>query len=112
MEEGVSKNSKTLFINAWAAHARGDDEEAEQLFRQVLVIEPDSIETQYGLAIVLKAKGNPQEAARLFEKIVHQIEHQAMTDRNRFRMLRRLALGQLNYIRDQDWNLEREVWQR
>ncbi|RCK76220.1 MAG: hypothetical protein ANABAC_0371 [Anaerolineae bacterium] len=112
MERDPTSEVKIHLKNAWAAHARGDDLEAEKLFRQALAIEPDSIETMYGLAIVLKAIGRIQEAIAQFEKIVYTVENREWKDRNRARMVRRLALGQINYLRDKDWNLEREVWQR
>jgi hypothetical protein len=64
------------------------------------------------LGIVLKAIGRTQEAIAQFEKIVYNIENREWNDLNRARMLRRLALGQINYLKNQDWNLEKEVWQR
>jgi len=112
MEKEASSVAKILFKSAWEAHARGDDGEAEKLFRQALTIAPDSIEIIYGLGIVLKAIGRTQEAIAQFEKIVYNIENREWNDLNRARMLRRLALGQINYLKNQDWNLEKEVWQR
>lgn len=112
MEKEASLEATNLFKSAWEAHARSDDGEAEKLFRRALAIEPDSIETIYGLAIVLKAIGRTQEAIVQFEKIVHNIENQQWGDLNRARMLRRLALGHINYLKNQDWNLEKEVWRR
>ena len=112
MEKDATSKARILFKSAWEAHARGDDEKAEKLFQQALAIEPDSIEIIYGLGIVLKAIGRTQEAIVQFEKIVHHIENREWNDLNRARMLRRLALGQINYLKNQDWNLEKEVWQR
>lgn len=111
MENEASSEARILFKSAWDAHARGDDGEAEKLFRQALAIEPDSIETMYGLGIVLKAIGRTQEALAQFERIVHHIENQEWNDLKRARMLQRLARGQINYLKNQDWNLEKEVWQ-
>lgn len=112
MEKEANLEATNLFKSAWQAHARGDYGQAEKLFRQALAIETNSIETMYGLGIVLKAIGRAQEAIAQFEKIVHNIENQQWSDLNRARMLRRLALGHINYLKNQDWNLEKEVWQR
>lgn len=112
MNRVSSGDAQNLIKNAWEAHARGDDETAEQFFRQALADNPDSIETMYGLAIVLKASGRHREAIHVFEDIIRKIESQEWEDRDRIRMLRRFALGQVNFLRNQDWNLEREVWQR
>lgn len=109
MGKEASSEARTLFKSAWEAHAHGDDGEAEILFLQALALEPDSIDTMYGLGIVLKAMGRTQEAIARFEKIVNNIENQEWSDLNRARMLRRLALGQINYLKNQDWNLEKEV---
>ncbi len=112
METDSEKALQTLCNSAWAAHANGDETEAEKLFRQCLAVEPDSIEIIYGLALVMKAKGQNGEAIRLFEEVIRKIESRKWENHARARMLRRLALGQVNYLREQDWNLEREVWQR
>ncbi|MCS6906706.1 MAG: tetratricopeptide repeat protein [Anaerolineales bacterium] len=105
-------DARVLFNSAWAAHARGEDSEAEKLFRQSLELEPNAAETLYGLAMVLKATGRVSEAIQLFEEVVYKVDNQGWTNRNRAKMLRRLALGQINYLRDRDWNLEKEIWQR
>ncbi len=109
--EDQKKDAQSLFKAAWAAHAQGDDHQAEDLFRRSLEIDPESVEALYGLAIVLKAVGRHSEAIQLFEETIRKIETQKWEDLNRTRMLRRLAVGQINYLRQQDWNLEKEVWQ-
>lgn len=108
----AKEEMKTLFMAAWAAHARGNDIEAEKLFCQSLELDPDSIDALYGLAIVMKAMGQNRDAIHLFEEIIRRVESREWEDRDRARMLRRLALGQVSYLRDQDWNLEREVWRQ
>lgn len=110
--EPDSLEAKKLRNAAWAAHARGEDQEAERLFRRSLELDSRSVETMYGLAIVMKAIGQAREATRLFEEIVCKVENEEWENRDRARMLRRLALGHLNFLHDQDWNLEREVWQK
>lgn len=112
MEIDSEKALQTLCNSAWAAHAKGNETEAEKLFRQCLEVEPESIEAIYGLALVMKAKGQNDEAMRHFEEVIRRIESREWENHARARMLRRLALGQVNYLREQDWNLEREVWQR
>ncbi len=49
------------------------------------------------------------EAIHLFGRVVQMIDSMEWEDRNRARLLRRLALGQINYLRHQPWNLEKEV---
>lgn len=57
MEIDSEKALQTLCNSAWAAHAKGNETEAEKLFRQCLEVEPESIEAIYGLALVMKPKG-------------------------------------------------------
>lgn len=105
-------DAKVLFKDTWATHAHGNDDEAEKLFREVLEVDPVSIEALYGLGIVLKAMGQHRRAIELFEEVVRSNDQRKWEDPVRIRMLRRLSLGQVNYLQNQDWNLEREVWHR
>jgi tetratricopeptide (TPR) repeat protein len=96
----------------WSEYASGQFEAAEKTFRKVLDQSADAIEAYYGLGLSLKAQDRREETIRAFQKVVDLLEKDQAVDRVRKTMLRRLALGHINVLRQGDWNLEKEIWQK
>ncbi|HLE14293.1 MAG TPA: hypothetical protein VI776_06060 [Anaerolineales bacterium] len=96
----------------WAFHSRDLDDQAEADFRRAISIDPEDVDATYVLGLVLKAQGRKDEAIVSFQKAVDLIQAGKVENRDRREMLRRLALGHINEIKDGDWNLEKEIWQR
>ena len=96
----------------WAFHSRGLNDQAEADFRRAISIDPEDVDATYVLGLVLKAQGRKDEAIVSFQKAVDLIQAGKVENRDRREMLRRLALGHINEIKDGDWNLEKEIWQR
>ena len=97
----------------WVLHAsRKNEDVAEEYFRKAAVENPSSVDALYGLGLVLKAQDRRQEALQVFQKVVELLESNAVDDRVRAGMLRRLTLGHINQIRTGDWGLEKEIWKR
>ncbi len=95
------------------AYMRRDREEkAEMDFRRALDLDPDSIDANYVLGLVLKAQGRFEEAVEQFQKAIDLLEAGNLDDKARIEMLRRLSLGHINELKKGDWDLEKEVWHR
>ncbi len=101
-----------LIKNAWFAHAQGDQDGAERHFRMALSQAPESVDAHYGLGLTLKAQGRKEEAIQEFQEVLRLLEGGIFDDRARTEMLQRLAKGQINFLTDGDWNLEKEIWKR
>lgn len=96
----------------WAYHSKGMNDQAEADFRRALSIDPEDVDATYVLGLVLKTSGRKEEAIASFQKAVGLIEAGKVENRDRSEMLRRLALGHINELKEGDWNLEKEIWQR
>ncbi len=101
-----------LIKEAWLAHSKKNDDEAEQVFRKAITLDPKSVEATFGLAIVLKSQSRFNEALQMFERTLQLINEEAIGNKDRAAMLKRMALGHINLIKTGDWNLEKEIWQR
>ncbi len=104
--------SAELLRQGWNEYGSGHFEDAEKSFRKILDQTADSIEAYYGLGLALKAQDRREETIRAFQKVVDLLEKDQSVDRVRKTMLRRLALGHINILRQGDWNLEKEIWQK
>jgi cytochrome c-type biogenesis protein CcmH/NrfG len=101
-----------LIAQAWKAHSKKEEDNAEELFRKAYTLDPKSVEAVYGLAMVLKAQERLKEASNLFQQVIQILDEKPARDPNRASMLKRLAMAHLNRIQTGDWNLEKEIWQR
>lgn len=90
--------------------SKGNHDAAEENFRRAISVNPNSVDAYYGLALVLKAQDRRKEAIAMFQKVLDLLNANVVEDRNRAQMLRRLALGHINWLQSGDWNLEREIW--
>lgn len=103
---------ETYMRRGWAYHSRDLEDKAEADFRRALDLDSESVDANYVLGLVLKAKGDINEAVQQFEKTVQLLEAGKLDDKSRTEMLRRLSLGHINELKSGDWDLEREVWRR
>ena len=67
-------------------------------------------EPGYLLGMALKAAGDKQAAVAAFRAAAAELP--AMQDLVRAAMLRRLAVGQINWLEHGKWDLEPETWVR
>ncbi len=111
--EIVGKNRTDILINqGWIEHSSNSNENAEMSFRKAITLDPKSIEAFYGLALVLKAQKRKKEAIQVFEQALSFLEEKILNDPSRRSMLKRIISGHINFMKDGDWNLEKEIWQR
>lgn len=96
----------------WAYHSRGKNELAEVDFRKALELDPDSVDANYVLGLVLKAEQDDEQAIEAFKVAINLINNGKIEDDNRADMLRRLARGHINEIKEGDWKIEEEFWRR
>lgn len=94
----------------WALYGAGRFGEAIEVARGVEAQGAESAEVSYLLGIALKASGDQEGAARAFRRAA--MEAQGLSDAVRGAMLRRLAVGQANWIERGEWDLEPETWVR
>ena len=83
---------------AWSMHHQGKNEDALQLFREIVQRWPEHIDANYGLALTMKATGNVDEARNAFNraKTLVQAAETATSDNDaRMLMLSRLIDQQL-----------------
>ena len=69
---------------------------------------PDNPDILYALGLNYKADGNIKKAVESFTNATEFLDK--LEDHVRARMLLRLIHGQINQIKDGDWNLEKEIW--
>jgi tetratricopeptide (TPR) repeat protein len=99
--------SKDFVSRGWAHYSRGNYEKAIMDFTIALEKEIN-VDYYYALGLALKENGNFTLAIEKFEcglKLLVKLE-----DQTRAHMLKRLSDGQINLIKEGDWNLEKEIW--
>jgi cytochrome c-type biogenesis protein CcmH/NrfG len=94
----------------WARYGSARWEAAEQAFRTAHRLAGSDPEPPFGLGLALKKQGKKPEAIRFFREAAERTT--SVADRARAAILRRLALGHVNFLEQGEWNLEREVWGR
>ena len=101
-----------LISKGWTSYSKGDLDVAEESFRKAISLNPRSVEAFYSLGIVIKSQDRKKESISAFQHVIKLIGEKALDDRMRSAMLRRLALGHVNFAKTGDWNLEKEIWKR
>lgn len=96
----------------YAYYARSKFPEAEGDFKKAMEIEPKAVDAIYALGMSLKAQGRKDDSIQAFQQVIDMIGQGAIENKVRANMLRRLALGHINEIKEGDWNLEKEIWHR
>ncbi len=110
-QSSVNKTYEEYLREGWRLYgSKGNDDAAEENFRRAISSNPNSVDAYYGLALVLKTQDRRQEAIQMFQKVVDLLNANVVEDRSRAQMLRRLALGHINWLKSGDWNLEKEIW--
>jgi tetratricopeptide (TPR) repeat protein len=94
----------------WGLYGAGQFAEAVKQFEKVVEQNANSVDALYGLGLSHKALGDKAAAVAAFEKVAALAD--ALEDKVRGTMLRRLAHGHVNEMNSGDWNLEKEIWQR
>ncbi|NLG74064.1 MAG: tetratricopeptide repeat protein [Chloroflexi bacterium] len=88
----------------WSLYVQGDYERAEADFRQAIALDPGAVDSHYGLALLLKARGSNAESSEHFRKVIELVEGGALAEqRERAVMLRHLAQTHLDHISAQEW---------
>ena len=94
----------------WAYHSQGQQEQAERDFQNALKLDPESVDANYVLGLVLKAQRRNEDAIEYFNKSLNLIKAGKIDNTSRSEMLRRLSLGHINELKKGDWDLHTEVW--
>ncbi len=103
-------DAQALADLGWGLYGAAQYAEAVEQFQRALSADPGYLDAHYGLGLAHKALGDKTAAAASFDKAA-ELTQQA-EDPVRGAMLRRLAHGHVNEIKDGDWNLEKEIWRR
>jgi Flp pilus assembly protein TadD len=94
----------------WALYAVGRHPEAAAAARDAQKLTSGDPEPGYLLGMALKASGDRAAAVAAFNNAA--AEACRLTDTVRGAMLRRLAVGQANWLQRGEWDLEPETWVR
>jgi len=100
----------TLLRWGWALYAAGRSTDAAAAARECQRLASGDAETSYLLGMALKASGDKDGAAAAFSAAA--ADARGMGNAVRGAMLRRLAIGQANWLQRGDWDLEPETWER
>jgi tetratricopeptide (TPR) repeat protein len=106
------QSSMEYLRRGYAFYARSLFPEAEDDFRKAIELDPEAVDAVYALGMALKAHGRHEESIQVFKQVLSLLNAGAVADRVRADMLRRLAVGHINFITSGDWNLEKEIWQK
>lgn len=88
----------------WSYYVKGDYAHADEAFRKALATDPDSIEANYGMGLLLKARGETQQSYRLFKKVIERLDAGVLNEKpSRAVMLRHLAETHLRDITPEEW---------
>jgi len=96
--------------HGWALYGAGDPQGASAEARRAAEVAPGDPEAPYLLGVALKAAGDAGGAVAAFRSAASLAAQQG--DASRAAMLRRLAVGQANWLEKGDWDLEPETWVR
>jgi tetratricopeptide (TPR) repeat protein len=102
------KNNDELIERGWLFYSHKDYEKAEIDLLKALDESSDNPDILYALGLNYKASGNNIKALESFDNATGVLDK--LEDRVRARMLLRLIHGQINQIKDGNWNLEKEIW--
>lgn len=94
----------------WALYGSGDAEGASVQARLAAGLAPSDAEAPYLLGMALKVKGDAGGAVAAFRSAASMAAGQG--ENSRAAMLRRLAIGQANWLEKGAWDLEPETWVR
>ncbi len=93
-----------------AYYARKQFNSAETDLKHAILLDENNLDAYYSLGMVLKAVGRKEDAINAFNKVLELINARPDATSTKYDMLRRLALGHYNELKQGDWNLEKEIW--
>jgi len=102
------QNNDELIERGWLYYSHKNYAKAEMDLLKALDETPDNPDILYALGLNYKADGNIKKAVESFTNATEFLDK--LEDHVRARMLLRLIHGQINQIKDGDWNLEKEIW--
>jgi tetratricopeptide (TPR) repeat protein len=93
-----------------AYYARKQYEQAVEDLKQAITLDSSFTDAYYSLGMVYKAMGKTEDACAAFQQVIDIIANEDSAGKVSLDMLRKLALGHINEMRQGDWNLEKEIW--
>ena len=63
-------NINQIFNQALTAHQEGKLEEAERLYREILKVQPEHLDTNNNLGVILQHSGKLEEAEKYYRKAI------------------------------------------
>jgi Flp pilus assembly protein TadD len=106
----ASKDPAAWLRWAWALYGAGQPAQAAARARKAGELDADDPEPTYLLGMALKAAGDRPGAVAAFREAAAGLSQ--LQDSGRATMLRRLAVGQANWLERGMWDLEPETWVR
>lgn len=107
----AAPKDRTVWLRwAWALYGAGQPVRAAEQARKAGELDAGDPEPTYLLGIALKAAGDRAGAVRAFRAAAAGMAR--LQDPGRAAMLRRLAVGQANWLERGMWDLEPETWVR
>lgn len=94
----------------WGYYGYKQFTEAESQFRRALELDMNYLDAYWGLGLARKALGARDDAIQAFERVAALATQ--LEDVTRGHMLIRLAHGQISQLRQGNWNLGKEIWQK
>ncbi len=104
------QNADEYVKRAYAFHARGQYDKADQDLRQAISMDAHSSEAYYALGLNLKSMGRKEEAIQAFQQSLDYISQLEKEDTTRAHMLSRLIKGHINQLTKGEWDLRSEFW--
>lgn len=92
----------------WSHYGKREFYRAEADFRKALENIPDDVEANYALGLCLNASGRPQEAAKMFDRVILMAENVPPEQNVKAHMFSRLAKDHLGWIKSSDASAEKK----
>jgi len=107
---GEPKSADEYQRRGMAYYARKQYDAGEADLKKAISLDANHIDSFYSLGMVLKAQNRKDEAVEAFTQAINLITASPDAAKANKDMLRRLALGHINELKQGDWNLEKEIW--
>jgi hypothetical protein len=98
-----SSDVNSMVASAWSQHYHRHNDDALQVFKDIVASHPDHIDANYGYALTLRTAGRKAEATEYFTKTKALVkaahdERLPVEDVQRYIMLARMIDQQLSYL--------------
>ena len=107
---GTARTEEDYLRQGWAYHSRKLEDKAEADFRQALGIDPQNVDANYSLGLVLRAQGMKAKALSYFKKTLELLEAGSVDDPARTEILRRLTKDYINELSEGNQKMEEQFW--